>query len=110
MSAMKATNRDTYRASGITLILIGALYLLEKFVNFSALGIPWVTNTSYIILYAAIIFLLFKRDKTVGVVLLCFWLIFNMNFLGVYIGSLSGYILPLVLLVAGLIFYIVSRR
>ena len=43
MSAAKANNnKDTYKATGITLMVFGVLYLLDKLVHFAALGLPWV--------------------------------------------------------------------
>ena len=45
MSAAKANNnRDTYKATAITLIVFGILYLVDKLVHFSAIGLPWVMN------------------------------------------------------------------
>ena len=38
MSAAKANNnRDTYKATAITLIVFGILYLVDKLVHFSAI-------------------------------------------------------------------------
>ena len=67
MSAAKANNnRDTYKATAITLIVFGILYLVDKLVHFSAIGLPWVMNKDNFLLYTAVIFLLFKHDKSVG--------------------------------------------
>ena len=71
MSAAKANNnRDTYKATAITLIVFGILYLVDKLVHFSAIGLPWVMNKDNFLLYTAVIFLLFKHDKSVGLVLI----------------------------------------
>ena len=62
MSAAKANNnRDTYKATAITLIVFGILYLVDKLVHFSAIGLPWVMNKDNFLLYTAVIFLLFKH-------------------------------------------------
>ena len=63
MSAAKANNnRDTYKATAITLIVFGILYLVDKLVHFSAIGLPWVMNKDNFLLYTAVIFLLFKHN------------------------------------------------
>ena len=96
MSAAKANNnRDTYKATAITLIVFGILYLVDKLVHFSAIGLPWVMNKDNFLLYTAVIFLLFKHDKSVGLVLIGLWLILN---------------LPLALLALGAILYWLATR
>ena len=45
MGAAKASNsKDTYLATAVTFIVIGALYLIDKLIHFSTLGLPWVMN------------------------------------------------------------------
>ena len=107
MSAVKANNKDTYKATAVTLIVIGMLYLIDKLIHFSALGIPWVMNKDNLLLYTAVIFLFIKRDKSVGLVLLGLWLGLN---IGSLLGSMSGYLLPLALLIIGGILYLISTR
>ena len=78
MSAAKANNnKDTYKATAITLIVFGVLYLADKLLHFSTLGLSWVMNRDNFLLYTAVIFLLFKNDKSVGLVLTGLWLILN---------------------------------
>ena len=75
MSAAKANNnKDTYKATAITLIVFGVLYLADKLLHFSTLGLSWVMNRDNFLLYTAVIFLLFKNDKSVGLVLTGLWL------------------------------------
>ena len=57
MSAVKANNKDTYKATAVTLIVMGVLYLIDKLIHFSTLGIPWVMNKDNLLLYTAVIFL-----------------------------------------------------
>ena len=77
MGAAKANNsKDTYLATAVTFIVIGALYLIDKLIHFSSIGLPWVMNKDNMLLYASICFLIFKRDKSltlliIGIVL--FW-------------------------------------
>ena len=110
MSAVKANNKDTYKATAVTLIVMGVLYLIDKLIHFSTLGIPWVMNKDNLLLYASISFLIFKRDKSVGFVLLGLWLVMNIGLVMSLLGSLSGYLLPLALLIIGIILFWVSKR
>ena len=55
MSAVKANNKDTYKATAVTLIVMGVLYLIDKLIHFSTLGIPWVMNKDNLLLYTAVI-------------------------------------------------------
>lgn len=111
MSAAKANNnRDTYKATAVTLILFGVLYLLDKLVGFSTLGLPWVMNKDNFLLYTAIVFLLFKTDKSVGLVLIGLWLILNFGIISALVGSMSAYLLPIALLLLGIVLYWLSTR
>lgn len=111
MSAAKANNnKDTYKATGITLMVFGVLYLLDKLVHFAALGLPWVMQKDNFLLYTAIIFLLVKHDKSVGLVLVGLWLVLNFGLITALLGTMSAYLLPLALLVIGIIFYFIATR
>ncbi len=158
MGAAKASNsKDTYLATAVTFIVIGALYLIDKLIHFSTLGLPWVMNKDNMLLYASICFLIFKRDKSIGFVLLglwlidklihfstlglpwvmnkdnmllyasiCFlifkrdksigfvllglWLVMNISLVISLLGSLSGYLLPLTLLIVGIILFWFAKR
>ena len=107
MEAVKANNnKDT----AVSFIVIGALFLIDKLIHFSSLGLPWVMNKDNLLLYASISFLIFKRDKSVGFVLLGLWLVMNIGLVMSLLGSLSGYLLPLALLIIGIILFWVSKR
>ena len=78
MGAAKASNsKDTYLATAVTFIVIGALYLIDKLIHFSTIGLPWVMNISLVISL---------------------------------LGSLSGYLLPLTLLIVGIILFWLAKR
>ena len=94
----------------MTLIVLGILFLIDKLIQFSSVGLPWVMNKDDLILYTSIIFLIFKRDKSVGLVLLGLWLVMNIGLIISLLGSMSGYLLPLVLLIIGGILYLLSTR
>ena len=111
MSAAKANNnKDTYKATGITLMVFGVLYLLDKLVHFAALGLPWVMQKDNFLLYTAIIFLLVKHDKSVDLVLAGLWLVLNFGLITALLGTMSAYLLPLALLVIGIILYFIATR
>lgn len=106
---MASSRNDSYRASGMTLIVMGLLYLIDRLVGFAKIGAPWVMRPDNLILYAAIIFLLLKKDKTVGVILLGIWVLLNMGLIISLLGSISTYLLPIVLLLIGALLYFKSR-
>ena len=111
MSAAKANNnKDTYKATGITLMVFGILYLLDKLVHFAALGLPWVMQKDNFLLYTAVIFLFVKHDKSVGLVLAGLWLGLNFGLITALLGTMSAYLLPLALLVIGIILYFIATR
>ena len=111
MGAAKANNsKDTYLATAVTFMVIGALFLIDKLIHFSSIGLPWVMNKDNMLLYASISFLIFKRDKSVGLVLLGLWLVINIGLVISLLGSLSGYLLPLTLLIIGIILFWIAKR
>lgn len=107
MGAAKANNsKDTYLATAVTFIVIGALYLIDKLIHFSSIGLPWVMNKDNMLLYASIC----KRDKSIGFVLLGLWLVMNIGLVMSLLGSLSGYLLPLTLLIIGIVLFWFAKR
>ena len=100
----------TYRATAVTLIVFGILYLVDKLIHFSSIGLPWVMNKDNFLLYTAVIFLIFKRDKSVGLVLIGLWLILNFGLITALLGTMSAYLLPVTLLVLGIILYWLATR
>ena len=109
MGAAKANNsKDTYLATAVTFIVIGALFLIDKLIHFSSIGLPWVMNKDNMLLYASICFLIFKRDKSIGLVLL--GLVMNIGLVMSLLGSLSGYLLPLTLLIIGIVLFWFAKR
>ena len=102
--------RDTDLATAVTFIVIGALFLIDKLIHFSSIGLPWVMNKDNMLLYASICFLIFKRDKSIGFVLLGLWLVMNIGLVMSLLGSLSGYLLPLTLLIIGIVLFWFAKR
>lgn len=106
MAAAKANNsKDTYLATAVTFMVIGALFLIDKLIHFASIGMPWVMSKDNLLLYASICFLIFKRDKSIGFVLLGLWLVMNIGLVITLLGSMSGYLLPLALLIIGAILF-----
>ena len=108
---MAAVNhKDTYKASAVFLIVMGMLYLIDKFIGFASHGLPWVMQKDTMLFYAAIVFLWFKSDKSVGIVLAGIWLIQNIGLVVSLLGHMSGYLLPVALLLIGILLYWLSSR
>ena len=107
---MAVNHKDTYKASAIFLIVMGILYLVDKLIGFASYGLPWGMAKDNLLLYAAVIFLWFKTDKSVGIVLAGIWLILNIGLVIALLGQMSAYLLPAALLIIGVILYLVSTR
>lgn len=90
--------------------MFGILYLTDKILHFSSLGLPWVMYKDNFLLYTAVIFLLFKQDKSVGLILTGLWIVLNFSLIVSLIGSASAYMLPLVLLLLGGAMYWLSTK
>ena len=59
MGAAKANNsKDTYMATAVSFIVIGALFLIDKLIHFSSLGLSWVMNKDNMLLYASVLSLI----------------------------------------------------
>lgn len=56
MATSTGKHKDTYRATAVFLVLTGLLYLIDKWVGFGHLGMPWVMGKDTMLLYAAVIF------------------------------------------------------
>ena len=89
---------------------MGAAKANDKLIHFSSIGLPWVMNKDNMLLYASICFLIFKRDKSIGFVLLGLWLVMNIGLVMSLLGSLSGYLLPLTLLIIGIVLFWFAKR
>ena len=59
MGAAKTSNsKDTYMATAVAFMVIGALYLIDKLIHFSSIGLPWVMNKDNMIRYSSICFII----------------------------------------------------
>ena len=108
---MAAVNhKDTYKASAVFLIVMGMLYLIDKFIGFASHGLLLVMLIDNLLRYSAVIFVWFKVVKSVGFVLAGIWLILNIGLVIALLGQMSAYLLPAALLLVGVILYLVSTR
>lgn len=103
-------NSDTYKAVAVTLIVFGILYLIDRLIGFGRLRLSWVMNKDNFLLYTALIFLLLKHDKSVGLVLIGLWVVLNFGLITALLGTMSAYLLPVALLLIGIIIYFISTR
>jgi ABC-type sulfate transport system permease subunit len=111
VSAAKTLHhKDTYRAVAITLILLGILYLVDKLLGFASFGMGWVMNKDNFLLYTAIVFLLFKHDRSVGLVLAGLWLLLNFGLITALLGTVSAYLVPVTILLIGILLYWLTSR
>ena len=49
MATSTGKHKDTYRATAVFLVLTGLLYLIDKWVGFDHLGLPWVMQKLLVI-------------------------------------------------------------
>ena len=110
MAAKASNHKDTYRATAVFLALMGILYLADRLIGFSSHGLSWVMQKDTMLLYAAVAFLWFKADKSVGIILAGIWLIQNIGLVTTLLGQMSGYLLPASLRLIGILLYWLSSR
>ena len=108
MAAKASNHKDTYRATAVFLALMGILYLADRLIDFSSHGLSWVMQKDTMLLYAAVAFLWFKADKSVGIILA--GIIQNIGLVTTLLGQMSGYLLPASLLLIGILLYWLSSR
>ena len=109
--AVKASNlKDTYRAAAVLLCLMGILYLLDNLIGFASHGLGWMMQKDTMLLCAAVVFLWFKADKSVGIILAGIWLIQNIGLVVALLGQMSGYLLPAALLLIGVLLYWLTSK
>ena len=110
MAVKVSSQKDTYKATAVFLVLMGVLYLLDKCIDFSDYNLDWVMQKDTMLLYAAVTFLWFKSDKSVGLILAGIWLIQNIALVTALLGQVSTYLLPLTLLLIGVLLYWLSSK
>lgn len=106
-------DKETRLCTGITLAFYGVLLLLNALGVFRPLSVKirmelldWRT----FLLYGAIFFLLFKRDKTIGLLLTVFALLTRFNTVYGYIMDYQFLVVPLTFLIAGVSLLVLALR
>ena len=94
----------------IPFVRLPALALGVNAVLLGGLAACYAATDTTMLLYAAVIFLWFKSDKSVGIILAGIWLIQNIGLVIALLGQMSAYLLPLALLLVGVILYFISSR
>lgn len=103
---MASKGNDSYAAVGTTMLLFGILFLINTVYPFSRMGLGWIIDIDNLILYAAIVFLILKKEKNVGIILSLIWLMLNFGMIIDLLGSVSSYVIPVsLILVGGFVIY-----
>ncbi len=103
-------HKDTYLATSVTLIITGVLYLLDYWINLASFGYGWLVSKDNLLLIAALMFLIIKNDKSIGIILLAVWIILNTGLIVSTLGQLPSYLFPLALIFIGLLMFYLYRR
>ncbi|MCD7971217.1 MAG: hypothetical protein LUG18_00895 [Candidatus Azobacteroides sp.] len=114
MARSGVRKKDTKLATGLTMLVFGILFLLEKVGFFSLFPKAVhhiVMDWRNFFFYAGIIFLFTKNDKLIGCLLILLGLIFHFRS---YINTLTGmgdFLWPVLLIVTGTLFiYLAVKR
>ena len=109
---MATANRQSDRlAWGISLFLIGILYLIDKTGVINNLPFANVlTSAGTYFLIAGITFLIYKKEKATGIILTVIGLIIHSDLFFSWMKNYSNLIVPLALIVAGLLLIIFGKK
>ncbi|MEG1586361.1 MAG: hypothetical protein RR346_05755 [Bacteroidales bacterium] len=97
-------DKETRLCTGMTLAFYGLLLLLNAFGVFSALSVKIrmeILDWRTFLLYGAAFFLLFKKDKTIGLLLLVMGLLTRFHTVYGYITDYDFLAVPMVFLGSG---------
>lgn len=97
-----SSKKNSGLAIGAVFLLYGLLFLVNMLYPFSKLGLGWILEIDNLILYAAILFLFLKKDKTDGAILALIWILVNFQFIIELLGKVSGYVIPGIFVIVGL--------
>lgn len=109
---MATANRQSDRlAWGISLLIIGILYLIDK--TGIIANVPYVnllTNGGTYFLVAGIVFLIYKKEKAFGIILTAIGLVIHSDLFFGWMKNYSNLIVPFALIVAGLLLIIFGKK
>lgn len=106
--------KDSRLALGLTLLVIGLLFLLDKmgfFSMFPSSVRDIIMDWRNFFFYAGIIFFFAKKDKMPGIILIILGIVFYFKSIFGYLKGLGDLIGPIVLIAVGAVFvYLAMRR
>lgn len=98
---MSASSNNKYLPLSVTLIVFGALLLIDGLVGFHRYGLGWLVRPDNMLLYAAAIYLFLSNERMVGLLLLLVWLFLNLSVFTPLMAGVPFYVVPACLLVVG---------
>lgn len=109
---MANTNRSSDKlAWGVVLIAFGILILVDRLNLFAdSAVITFLHSPGTYFLLAGIIFLIFKPEKMLGIVLTAVGLIIHSDLFFGWMTSYRSYMIPVILLIVGIIMVLNARR
>lgn len=108
---MGKKNTGDRLAYGLTIMIFGILFLLDKIGILDK--IPYASNLVNIgtlCLIAGIVFLCTKVEKKIGIILTIVGVIINSDFFFGWMRSYSNLIVPVILIIAGLIMILSTKK
>ena len=108
---MARTSTGDRLAYGLTILIFGVLFLLDKTGILSQ--IPYadrLVHLGSLFLIAGIVFLSTKAEKVTGIVLTVIGVILNADLFFGWMKSYSNLIVPILLIVAGLILVLTAKK
>ena len=109
---MASINKQSDRMDwGITLLLFGVIYLIHKTRVADNLPlVQFLTNPGTYFLVAGIVFLIYRKEKTLGIILTAIGLIIHSDLFFGWMKNYSNLIVPIVLIVVGGILILAGRK
>lgn len=106
-----AKKSDNKLAYGLTIMVFGLIFLLDRTGILHKIPHGEVlTGVGTLFLIAGIIFLITRAEKALGIILTAIGVIINADFFFGWMTHYSNLIVPIILIVAGLVLVLLSRR
>ena len=106
-------DKPTLLSLGLTLTFYGLLLLLNSFQIFHSLSLKLrmeFLDWRSLFLYGSFLFLIFKKDKTLGLLLLVIALMTRFNFIYTFISDYQFLFFPLIFLSTGIYSLFISLK
>jgi len=98
-----SSKKDNRLAWGITLLVFGCLFLFKQLHILSPEIAPIIFDFKNYPILMGVIFLLFHTNKNIGIVLIAVGLLFRLSEIIQMTRHISGYVWPVLLILAGAI-------